>query len=162
MPLKEQLDFDLSEPLEKVCSGCKVSWPLTIYHNSAGAKDGKQHLCTSCRLVANQKMIKTRRAKQQATRELVVYFIHQVSTYWWKIGKATNVKDRRANLQCGNPQELKLIDHDKGDRHVEHEWHKIFARRRGRGEWFYFGPEEYIIQEATSLTPIVIWEPERT
>lgn len=158
----EQLGLNFSESATKVCSGCKATWPLAIYHNHKATKDGKQSLCPSCRHVANQKMIKTRRAKHKAERELIVYFIHQVGTDWWKIGKATNVKDRQATLQCGNPHELKLVDQDRGDRHVEHEWHKIFARRRGRGEWFYFGPEEYIIREATKSTPIDIWEPEST
>jgi len=160
----EQTAFAWSddEPKEKTCSNCKVVWPLAIYHNKRTAKDGKQDKCPSCRAVANIKSHRTAAKKAKRRKKEVVYFIHQVGTDWWKVGKTDNKEGRVSSLQTGNPRELVIIDHDEGYTNVEWEWHQIFARRRGRGEWFYMGPEEYIIREATPTDPIVVWEPELT
>ena len=159
--IPEQLAFDLvqPEPMKK-CSRCATVWPLAIYHNKRSAKDGKQDQCPSCRAASNLKTNREAADRKKRERRHEVYFIQQGDTDWWKIGKATNKKDRRSELQCGNPHELHVVDSDTGYDSVEFMWHQVFARRRGRGEWFYFGPEEYIIQEATPTTPIVIWEPE--
>lgn len=63
-----------------------------------------------------------------------VYFIQAGRSI--KIGLATNVKARMAELQTGNHEELQLLGFIPGDRCLERQLHRRFSEFRIRGEWF--------------------------
>lgn len=76
-----------------------------------------------------------------------VYFI-QASCGSIKIGRARNVLYRLNELQCGHPQELKLLAVALDGRR-ETEYHRLFAEHRTRGEWF--DPHADILSEIERL-----------
>lgn len=69
----------------------------------------------------------------------------------YKIGWArSSPRLRRKTLQIGSPFELTLIGVIPGERIDEAEWHRVFAHKRVRGEWFKLTPEDisYILQDS--------------
>lgn len=65
----------------------------------------------------------------------MIYFIK--AGEFVKIGYcAADPKARRAQLQVGNPVDLRLIAIKEGDMAEEAVWHRRFAHLRVRGEWF--------------------------
>ena len=68
-----------------------------------------------------------------------VYFV-QANCGSIKIGRATNVPFRLAELQCANPHEL-IVVAVAVDGGREAEYHTRFAEHRIRGEWFAPHPE---------------------
>ena len=72
---------------------------------------------------------------------MYIYFLRSGLRGPVKIGVAKNVDNRVASLQIGNPHELLLITKVKCKSRahafrLENELHKIFARKKIRGEWF--------------------------
>lgn len=63
-----------------------------------------------------------------------------------KIGRSGNIDQRLKNLQTGNPNELFVLGYiySGDDRALEKEFHRRFADRRGRGEWFNIGADELL------------------
>ena len=58
-----------------------------------------------------------------------------------KIGKANNVKKRLEELQIGNPVKLNLLlkieyESEKQAYDAELSLHRLFAKKRIRGEWY--------------------------
>lgn len=85
-----------------------------------------------------------------------VYFIRAWSLvdeddYDWaetgpvKIGVARDPIQRLAELQCGNPLQLRIQQVILGNREVEQAYHKHWHDARIRGEWFGNGAEEVIV-----------------
>ena len=71
-----------------------------------------------------------------------IYFIQSGKRGQIKIGVANDVPVRMAELQIGNPQELKLlasipISSLKKAGALEKSLHRRFSRQRIRGEWFH-------------------------
>lgn len=69
----------------------------------------------------------------------VVYFVGGPEGHI-KIGFATNLKDRLAMLQTGNPAPLAAFAYWPGDLALERRAHEVFADDRGNGEWFWRSP----------------------
>ena len=76
-----------------------------------------------------------------------VYLINEVSTDNYKIGKATDMKNRLSGLQTGNSTTLQVLilletcDYTL----LENTLHNIFKPNNIKGEWFKFKPS--ILQE---------------
>ena len=64
-----------------------------------------------------------------------VYFVQDVLGNI-KIGYATNVRSRLANLQTANSAPLQLLGYITGDKSKEAELHREFSDARIAGEWF--------------------------
>lgn len=58
-----------------------------------------------------------------------------------KIGRTRNVRERLADLQSANGEELRLIAAWRGVPKTEQELHAEYADLRLRGEWFVATPE---------------------
>src|SRR5438046_422207 len=65
-----------------------------------------------------------------------IYFIQAKPSGRIKIGFATNPRSRLRDIQCGNPEKLKLVGWLYGDRTKEHSLHWRFAEYKIKGEWF--------------------------
>lgn len=65
-----------------------------------------------------------------------VYFIGNHDTGLIKIGYATDVEQRRRELQCGNAAVLETIATIPAWREDERRLHDALAHHRVRGEWF--------------------------
>lgn len=65
-----------------------------------------------------------------------LYFIRQGSLGPIKIGRAACVKARLRNLQCANPEPLKLLAVIEKGGWQENFWHAVFGMWRIKGEWF--------------------------
>lgn len=77
------------------------------------------------------------RIRRDKNPQPMVYFIGTGQTV--KIGYSTQPIDHRLrNLQCGNPENLKVLLVIPGTQQTEQELHKRFSplRIRGKGEWF--------------------------
>ncbi len=68
----------------------------------------------------------------------LVYFLQGAGGGPIKIGKSNVVQlhARVADLQVGNPAELRVLGCIPGDHKTEHELHTALAPYRVRGEWF--------------------------
>ncbi len=68
----------------------------------------------------------------------LVYFIQAVDGGPIKIGKSNVVqlRARVAELQTGNPAELRVIGCIAGDHETERQLHSALTQYRVRGEWF--------------------------
>lgn len=67
----------------------------------------------------------------------MIYFIQSGRSDRIKIGYcASDPNTRLRQLQCGNPEDLRLIAVRDGDMEAEAYWHERFAHLRIRGEWF--------------------------
>ena len=92
-----------------------------------------------------------------------VYFL-QAGSNRLKIGKATNVTERIADLQTGSPFRLRLIGQlsclsEAHAREVEKQLHKAFSKSRSHGEWFRFGTKERLaVQRCLELGPLSVTE----
>ena len=69
---------------------------------------------------------------------MAVYFIRAGESGPVKIGKADDVMERLAGLQCGNPEPLRLIRTLDGGQFEEYWLHRHYRPLRLRGEWFTF------------------------
>lgn len=59
-----------------------------------------------------------------------------------KIGWARNIKKRLSQLQCGSPHPIRLVAVMRGATRLdEGAMHRLYAKRRYRGEWFWLCPE---------------------
>ncbi len=70
-----------------------------------------------------------------------VYFIQSGKNGPIKIGLARSIQKRLETMQTGNPYELRLItsvhcDSRAQAESLEKHFHRLFARKRLRGEWF--------------------------
>lgn len=79
----------------------------------------------------------------------MIYFV-QAATGHIKIGYATNIKKRLAELQVSQPAELTLLGVREGGRAVEAEMHRRFSEHHAKGEWFY--PADGILQYIAAFT----------
>lgn len=70
-----------------------------------------------------------------------VYFIQVGDEGPVKIGRATNVKRRLAELQVAHYESLRILREITGEHAVERWFHKKFNHLQLRGEWFQFSPE---------------------
>ena len=80
----------------------------------------------------------------QKTQHL--YFIHEANWNNCKIGYTVNIKQRRQNLQTGNPNELIVtacvpVYDGKTSETVAHDF---FEKSKIRGEWYNITPEQII------------------
>jgi hypothetical protein len=66
----------------------------------------------------------------------VIYFIQSGKSDLVKIGYAADPQTRLRQLQCGNPEPLRLIATKDGEKDAEGQWHRRLAHLRVRGEWF--------------------------
>lgn len=66
----------------------------------------------------------------------LVYFIRSTGTGLTKIGFTTNLSARLSVIQNGNPGGVHVVTTLQGNRVVERRWHRRFADKRVRGEWF--------------------------
>lgn len=81
-----------------------------------------------------------------------VYFVQAISGGPIKIGSAIDPAVRLTDLQCGNPEQLRVVGVIPGGGHKrEHELHVLFAQSRIYREWFAPTPEllALIEREAT-------------
>jgi hypothetical protein len=69
-------------------------------------------------------------------REPIVYFIQAGDAGPIKIGTTLNLTSRLSELQCGCPDELRVLGSIPGSHALESELHARFATHRYRGEWF--------------------------
>lgn len=71
--------------------------------------------------------------------DIMIYFV-LCNTEWIKIGFTVknDASDRIDAMRTGNPYELTLIATMKGTQLDEYRLHKMFAKYRGKGEWFRF------------------------
>jgi hypothetical protein len=65
-----------------------------------------------------------------------IYFVQCGDRPFVKIGWATNPQDRLTKLQCGTPDELKILALLDGTMTDELAWRRRFAHLCFRGEWF--------------------------
>lgn len=66
-----------------------------------------------------------------------VYFLQMDNAdAYVKIGYSNNINGRVADLQVSSPYDIVLVDRLPGDRELERNLHRRFARYRVRGEWF--------------------------
>jgi hypothetical protein len=67
-----------------------------------------------------------------------------------KIGRSHDPDDRISRLQCAMPYEIEEITILSGKGWDEKAWHKRFASRRVRGEWFQWCDEikDAVVREA--------------
>lgn len=65
-----------------------------------------------------------------------VYFVRHGVSGPIKIGWATEIDERIAELQVGNPERLELLGSRPGTISDERSLHRQFAEHRLRGEWF--------------------------
>lgn len=70
-----------------------------------------------------------------------VYLVGTLGARPVKIGVASTVESRIAELQTGSPLPLYLIWKTRGGQSLERDLHKRFAPYRIHGEWFDFGDE---------------------
>lgn len=66
-----------------------------------------------------------------------------------KIGFASDMEQRLAGIQTGNPRLLRIQAAAPGDRELEREYHRRFKAHRLQGEWLTRCPE--IIAEMRRL-----------
>lgn len=73
----------------------------------------------------------------------VVYIIHAVDTYFYKIGRSVAAKTRLDVFQTASPFKLELHREIPTDDTValERAWHQRYASYRIQGEWFRIPPE---------------------
>ena len=72
----------------------------------------------------------------QPRAKRLVYIVEGISTRMIKIGSASNVQDRLANLQCGSPDKLRVLWSGPGGVKAETIAHREMAASRAHGEWF--------------------------
>lgn len=77
----------------------------------------------------------------QYNSDQIVYFIEDPHAGYVKIGVATDVRKRMAQLQCSHGHPLKLLGTMSGGRPVEKNLHEMFARYKVRREWFKLSDE---------------------
>lgn len=69
------------------------------------------------------------------------------SNQYHKIGIASDLWDRKAELQTGNPTDLEIVVafwFDEYVYHIEKELHDEFSAKRIRGEWFNLDQNDII------------------
>ena len=71
----------------------------------------------------------------------MIYFIQQGIAGPIKIGKTEFVPTRMNDLQCANPETLRLVGLQDTDDYIERMLHDKFSKDRIRGEWFNPSPE---------------------
>lgn len=71
---------------------------------------------------------------KELTNPCFVYVVQSGTAI--KVGKATNVYERVATLQCGNPVTLELLHALPGDYELESRLHRDLRPHRIRNEWF--------------------------
>lgn len=69
-----------------------------------------------------------------------VYFAQVGDDGAVKVGSARDVHARLTLLQCGCPDEIRLVLAIVGGRHLEHALQKILRPWKRRGEWFNWTP----------------------
>lgn len=70
-----------------------------------------------------------------------IYFVQSGDRPFVKIGWAINPHDRLTKLQCGTPDELRILALLDGTMADELAWRKRFAHLAFRGEWFHLTHE---------------------
>lgn len=67
-----------------------------------------------------------------------VYLMHAVGTTFYKIGHATNVEKRWYGIDQACPLPIVIVHKILVDVQTEGEayWHRLFKKRRTKGEWF--------------------------
>ncbi|CAN99120.1 hypothetical protein sce8948 [Sorangium cellulosum So ce56] len=87
-------------------------------------------------------------------RQTKVYFIQEPKDGAIKIGYTSGpVERRRAALQTGHPEPLRVLATMDGDRSTEADLHARFGQYRRKGEWF--APHRELIQFIAALVPKV-------
>jgi len=88
-----------------------------------------------------------------------VYFIHAPAVGLVKIGLAGHPMGRLTALQIGSPVDLYLVRAIEGGMELEQEFHRAFADRRVRGEWFEDSVLHAVLEQAPPFelrTPRII------
>ncbi len=67
---------------------------------------------------------------------MAVYFVRAGADGYIKIGHSKNVKNRIKDLQTASPVPLDVMCVIDGDKRMETELHRRFAKHRDHGEWF--------------------------
>lgn len=70
-----------------------------------------------------------------------VYFLQSGDRPFVKIGWAIDPTSRIASLQCGSPEELRLLGRVQATMAEEMEWHRRFCHLHFRAEWFHLSEE---------------------
>ena len=88
-----------------------------------------------------------------------VYVLQSGDTHYYKIGLTKDhIKRRIDELQTGNPARIKacLVHTVRDMRIAEDILHRKYNKKRGIGEWFYFGPsflydpDDILIEDVTA------------
>ena len=72
--------------MQKVCTYCHVTKPMTSFHKKKSNKDGHQHKCIECRKELNAQYHKSEEAKIN----------HKVARKKWKLNNKDKVKQQAA------------------------------------------------------------------
>ena len=74
---------------------------------------------------------------------MIYYMISMCPHSFIKIGRAVDPWERRRDLNCSSPYEVKLLRVERSDNDVRYEkvLHARFAHLKHRGEWFKPGPD---------------------
>tara|TARA_R110000803_G_C11802403_1_gene299605 strand:+ start:99 stop:548 length:450 start_codon:yes stop_codon:yes gene_type:complete len=107
---------------------CVCSCGRTYVRAVSDFRTGHSTRCRPCSYKLNSSKINYKRSG----KGMPVYFIRGGD--YVKIGASVNPKERLKQLQVGNPMELELVNVDKKEN--EEWWHKVFAHRHHRGEWY--------------------------
>ncbi len=75
-----------------------------------------------------------------------VYLVQVESLDRFKIGRASDVKQRFHALQTASPLPLRLVaSKETKDMYAEEKkWHELFAPSRVKGEWFDLEPKQFL------------------
>jgi len=82
----------------------------------------------------------------------MIYFIQQGIAGPIKIGKTEFVPTRMNDLQCANPETLRLVGLQDSDDYIERMLHDKFSKDRIRGEWF--NPSPVIVNYINELNTL--------
>lgn len=96
---------------------------------------------------------------------MTVYFIRVRGTNIVKIGSSERPDDRIQQLQVGSPHELELLgtcdspsdEFSDSDGMSEKYYHRRFANRRIRGEWFRLTNDDLASIEEAEFDPHSLW-----
>jgi hypothetical protein len=71
----------------------------------------------------------------------IVYLIHMIDTWYYKIGMTTNIASRLSSLSTASPVGMELIAWKYGGADQEKQLHDKYHAHRTRGEWFKFNDD---------------------
>lgn len=92
-----------------------------------------------------------------------LYLMQSGDTNRYKIGYSENPPHRTCQLQIGSPDELNIRFSCRGDRIIEHIFHRRYEAKKIRGEWFTLSEEDLtIIKDEMEVFNYVLEDGNRT